>query len=568
MSVNATKSEGDGKEDGKEEKEVINSLNENGNKEEVEGDEDSTKDEEEEDDDDSNNDENEEVILEDSMNKPKSVVSKEKKIKHLSKSKNNYNKMKNKKKTEACNLTGINEDEEDDIREKKLREILTAFRRREEEFDNDDWWGISSGDGWLYEEDNADDESILKLMSYENVVNVGGILSDDESTDSLESDASEKEGAYDDDANDTETKQSASMKKKGNENNEAQESVEILQKKDYQTEAEKNAKAKESIQNGKKDETHSDEPKPEPLSSQAQQKQQQQPQQQNTTANTSPTPSPSPQPKQYTSGRGAFGTIHFTRGKRMDGGWRGVGGRALIVYSQEMEMVRGAVCAPTTQLSHTVGGGGGGGGIGGGGGGATLGVMEMKDLNKEVTRAMQDEFQNEKGKVDDEEAKITQFVWKMRKLPVCAAVDARQTRTRLDLMSALKIVLKQRRAELQRGSISDTQKGKERRREKITATVSEGERDKNIQLEQRAWKKRCAFILKIGIFLRFAEFNCGGFDEEYPSLNLVAPFNSAADLAASPNIALHPLSHCTSSLVNSSLFMNIQQLSSPSLRTS
>ncbi|KAH7819614.1 uncharacterized protein MONOS_11802 [Monocercomonoides exilis] len=33
--------------------------------------------------------------------------------------------------------------------------------------------------------------------------------------------------------------------------------------------------------------------------------------------------------------------------------------------------------------------------------------MGMTDLNKEVTRAMQDEFQNEKGKVDDEDAKIT-----------------------------------------------------------------------------------------------------------------------------------------------------------------
>ncbi|KAH7827049.1 uncharacterized protein MONOS_12026 [Monocercomonoides exilis] len=54
---------------------------------------------------------------------------------------------------------------------------------------------------------------------------------------------------------------------------------------------------------------------------------------------------------------------------RMDGGWRGVGGRALIVYSQEMEMGRGAVGAPTTPLSPAVGGGG----IGGGGGGVTLG---------------------------------------------------------------------------------------------------------------------------------------------------------------------------------------------------
>ncbi|KAH7829738.1 uncharacterized protein MONOS_15970 [Monocercomonoides exilis] len=169
--------------------------------------------------------------------------------------------------------------------------------------------------------------------------------------------------------------------------------------KENKTEAEKNSNTKESIKNGRKDEIHSNEPKPEPLSSQAQQKQQQQ----NTTTIPSPTPSPSPQPKQYTSGRGAFGTIHFTRGKRMDGGWRGVGGRALIVYSQEMEMGRGAVGAPTTPLSPAVGGGG----IGIGGGGATLGVMGIKDLNKEVTRAMQDEFQNEKGKVDDEEAKIT-----------------------------------------------------------------------------------------------------------------------------------------------------------------
>ncbi|KAH7828976.1 uncharacterized protein MONOS_8145 [Monocercomonoides exilis] len=292
-----------------------------------------------------------------------------------------------------------------------------------------------------------------------------------------------------------------------------------------------------------------------------------------------PPPSPSPQPKQSTSGRGAFGTIHFTRGKRMDGGWRGVGGRALIVYSQEMEMGRGAVGAPSTPLSPAVGGGGIGIGIGGGGGGVTLCVMGMKDLNKEVTRAMQDEFQNEKGKVDDEEAKITfnslesddqrekllrlmklqeiqkkkkekeekerkgrrkkkktrnrlaaskeyyshtlrqahrptrrrtkmaseeqqeakesqtpiltrerklysmlndlaysnfedlsdepdvpcrnvhikseekgQCVWKMRKVPVYAAVDVRQTRARLDLMSALKSVRKQSRAELRRGS--------------------------------------------------------------------------------------------------------------------
>ncbi|KAH7815121.1 uncharacterized protein MONOS_3455 [Monocercomonoides exilis] len=83
-----------------------------------------------------------------------------------------------------------------------------------------------------------------------------------------------------------------------------------------------------------------------------------------------------------------------------------------------------------------------------------------------------------------------QFVWKLQEVPVYAAVDARQTRTRLDLMSALKSVLKQSRAELRRGSRCDTQKGKEMSRERITAAVSEGERDKNIQLEQRAWEKR------------------------------------------------------------------------------
>ncbi|KAH7828636.1 uncharacterized protein MONOS_17200 [Monocercomonoides exilis] len=61
----------------------------------------------------------------------------------------------------------------------------------------------------------------------------------------------------------------------------------------------------------------------------------------------------------------------------MDGGWRGVGGRALIAYSQEMEMGRGAVGTPTTPLSRAVGGG-----IGGRGGEVTLGVMGMKEFNK------------------------------------------------------------------------------------------------------------------------------------------------------------------------------------------
>ncbi|KAH7822529.1 uncharacterized protein MONOS_13901 [Monocercomonoides exilis] len=62
-----------------------------------------------------------------------------------------------------------------------------------------------------------------------------------------------------------------------------------------------------------------------------------------------------------------------------------------------MEMGRGAIGASTTLPSPVVVGGGV----------VTLSVIGMKDLNKEVTRAMQDEFQNEKGKVDDEEAKFT-----------------------------------------------------------------------------------------------------------------------------------------------------------------
>ncbi|KAH7822163.1 uncharacterized protein MONOS_4012 [Monocercomonoides exilis] len=120
-----------------------------GNKKKDEGDEDNTNDEDEEDDC-KNNDENEEEILEDSINNPKPVVSKTKKIKNISKPKNR------KKKAEVCNLTGIDEDIEDDVREKKLQEILTVFRIREEEFFEDDWWSIGTGDGWLYEEDNAD----------------------------------------------------------------------------------------------------------------------------------------------------------------------------------------------------------------------------------------------------------------------------------------------------------------------------------------------------------------------------------------------------------------------------
>ncbi|KAH7821555.1 uncharacterized protein MONOS_16217 [Monocercomonoides exilis] len=63
-----------------------------------------------------------------------------------------------------------------------------------------------------------------------------------------------------------------------------------------------------------------------------------------------------------------------------------------------MEMGRGAVGAPIKLPSTVV--------VVGGGEVVALGVMGMKYLNKEVTKEMPGEFQNEKGKVDDEEAKI------------------------------------------------------------------------------------------------------------------------------------------------------------------
>ncbi|KAH7815843.1 uncharacterized protein MONOS_16423 [Monocercomonoides exilis] len=94
-----------------------------------------------------------------------------------------------------------------------------------------------------------------------------------------------------------------------------------------------------------------------------------------------------------------------------------------------MEMGRGAVGAPTTQPLPAVGGGGGG-------------VM-LKDLDNELDVPCR--YVRIKSEVN------WQFVWKMHKMPVCAAVEARQTRTRLDLMSALKSGLSKSRAEFRRG---------------------------------------------------------------------------------------------------------------------
>ncbi|KAH7821014.1 uncharacterized protein MONOS_7691 [Monocercomonoides exilis] len=278
-----------------------------------------------------------------------------------------------------------------------------------------------------------------------------------------------------------------------------------------------------------------------------------------------------------------------------------------------MKIEIGAKGALTISLSHVVGEGG-----------ATLCVMGVKDLDKEVTKAMPDEFQDEKGKVDDEEAKITfnslesdvqrEKLLRMTKLQEIQKKKKeeeekkkrRKTKEEKDknLFSSIQGILQphleagtptnqkeykmaseaqqeakeshppnmceskvrkmdnfcgrckknlcvcssRREADervvgsdecaeewaeaeqggaakrkgdevegmvaVQRGSRSDTQKGKERSRERIASAVSEGERDKNIQSEQCAWEKRCAIVLKVGTFLHLAEFNGDGSDAE------------------------------------------------------
>ncbi|KAH7818051.1 uncharacterized protein MONOS_5079 [Monocercomonoides exilis] len=140
----------------------------------------------------------------------------------------------------------------------------------------------------------------------------------------------------------------------------------------------------------------------------------------------------------------------------------------------------------------------------------------------------------------------------MRKVPVFAAVDARQTRAWLDLMNALKSRMRQSRAELRRG----------RGKRTFNQSSVPGRRDALSKLfSSLSFSKLASF---------FTSQNSMAMDlmQKYPSLNLVAPFDSAADFSANTNIALHPLSRCTSSLVDSSFFMNIQLQSSSSLRTS
>ncbi|KAH7816569.1 uncharacterized protein MONOS_11664 [Monocercomonoides exilis] len=356
-----------------------------------------------------------------------------------------------------------------------------------------------------------------------------------------------------------------------------------------------------------------------------------------------------------------------------------------------MEMGRGAVGAPITLPSTVV--------VVGGEGGVTLGVMRMKDLNKEVTKVMQDEFQNERGKEDDEEAKITfcsfesddqrgkllrlmklqeiqkkkkekeekerrrkkkeererrkmekmakkieekdknlfssiqgilqphletgtptnqkeskmtsdvqqeakesqtpiltrerkldcmlndlansdledlsdeldvpcryvrikseengQFVWKMRKVPVYAAVDARQTRTLLDLMSALKSGLWQSRAELRRGRRMKW-RGWWTHKEEAEVTHRKGRKGagkgspllfqkekgtRTFSLSSVPGKRDTLCFSKLESFFTSQNSMVMNLMQKHPALNLVAPFDSTAEFDANSNIALHPLSH-------------------------
>ncbi|KAH7822376.1 uncharacterized protein MONOS_12760 [Monocercomonoides exilis] len=168
----------------------------------------------------------------------------------------------------------------------------------------------------------------------------------------------------------------------------------------------------------------------------------------------------------------------------------------------------------------------------------------------------------------------------MQKVPAYAAVDARQTRTRLDLMSALKSVLKQSRAKLGRGRMMKW-RGWWPYKEEAEVTHRKGrkgawkgsmplfQKENGIRtLSQSSMPGIKDVMSKLFSSLSFSKLasfftsqNSMAMDlmQKYPALNLVTPFDSAADFAANTNIALHPLSHCTSSLVNSSLFMNTQQ---------
>ncbi|KAH7822802.1 uncharacterized protein MONOS_7097 [Monocercomonoides exilis] len=143
-----------------------------------------------------------------------------------------------------------------------------------------------------------------------------------------------------------------------------------------------------------------------------------------------------------------------------------------------------------------------------------------------------------------------QFVWKMRKEPVYAAVDARQTRTRLDLMSALKSGLWQSRAELRRGRRMKW-RGWWTHKEEAEVTHRKGRKgagkgspllfqnEKGIRtFSQSSVPGRRDALSKLFSSLSFSKLasfftsqNSMEMDLmlKCPALNLVAPFDSAAD---------------------------------------
>ncbi|KAH7821228.1 uncharacterized protein MONOS_6482 [Monocercomonoides exilis] len=172
-----------------------------------------------------------------------------------------------------------------------------------------------------------------------------------------------------------------------------------------------------------------------------------------------------------------------------------------------------------------------------------------------------------------------QFVWKMQKVPAYASVDAIQIRTLLDLMSALMSGLRQIRAELRRGRVMKW-RGWWPYKEEAEATLRKArkgarkgspllfQKEKGIRTFSQnsvpGIKDVMSKLFSSMLFSKLASFltsqNSMTIDliQNYPSLNLEAPFDSAADFVTYINIALSPLSNCTSPLVNSSLFMNVQ----------
>ncbi|KAH7822828.1 uncharacterized protein MONOS_8265 [Monocercomonoides exilis] len=142
-----------------------------------------------------------------------------------------------------------------------------------------------------------------------------------------------------------------------------------------------------------------------------------------------------------------------------------------------------------------------------------------------------------------------QFVWKMRKMPVFAVVDTSHTRTQLDLMSELKSGLRQSRAELRRGR-GMKWRGWWTHKEEAEVTHRKGRKgagkgspllfkEKGIRtFSQNSVPGRRDALSKLFSSLSFSKLesfftsqNSIAMDlmQKYPALNLVAPFDSAAD---------------------------------------